>query len=71
MITIAQARKFVRIRNKSEFNNNLQFGIDCRSAGFSVKELGQALKIADGHFEWHFPWGKLVEQFGIMTCEVS
>lgn len=44
MLTLAKLRRFVDIRNKSGFNSNLQFQIDCMSAGFQPEELGDTRK---------------------------
>lgn len=74
MLTIQKVRKFVRIRNKSEFDSNLSFIVDCMEAGFEYKELGQAKhlphaqKIGDQYYQfyWDLPFGILVENFGRM-----
>lgn len=44
MLTLAKLRRFVTIRNNSGFNSNLQFQIDCMSAGFQPEELGEVRK---------------------------
>lgn len=71
-MTEEQLRKFIKIRNKSEFDTNFAFMSDCDLAGFECKELGQAVhlphaeKIGDRYFSfyWITPFGILVEHFG-------
>lgn len=40
MITFAQLRRFVMLRNKSGFDSNLQFECDATSCGFTSTDLG-------------------------------
>jgi hypothetical protein len=40
MLTMRQLRKFVKMRNKSSFQSNLQFQIDANNSGFLAKDLG-------------------------------
>lgn len=74
MMTLNQLKKFIKLRNKSEFDSNLSFMFDCTAAGFEHRELGQAKhlphapKIGDRYwsFYWTTPFGVLVEHFGKM-----
>lgn len=59
MLTIAQLRKFVTIRNKSGFNTNLQFQIDCGTAGFDAKDLPDPKKLelqGQTGYQWDIPY---------------
>lgn len=42
MLTKAQLRRFVKLRNRSYFPSNLQFMADCNECGFRVADLGHA-----------------------------
>lgn len=68
-MTIDQIRRFIRIRNISEFSSNLQFAIDADEAGLNLDELGNGVRIAEGHYEWQTPFGTLIEQFGQLRLE--
>lgn len=59
-MTKKQLEKFIRIRNNSQFSSNLQFQIDCNTAGFNVSDLGTATPVVNG-YEWITPFGKLIE----------
>jgi hypothetical protein len=43
MLTMKQLQKFVKTRNKSGFQSNLQFQIDASASGFGVDDLGDVL----------------------------
>ncbi len=63
-MTKEQLEKFIKIRNESPFNSNMQFQIDANAAGFDNKELGEAQKIDfnDGYgWQWITPHGRLIE----------
>lgn len=72
MITLAKVKKFISIRNKSEFDTNFAFMSDADLAGFNYDELGKANhlphapKIEDRYwsFYWDLPFGILVEHWG-------
>lgn len=70
-MTKAQLEKFIKIRNKSDYQSNLQFLIDARSCGLDLKELGnpKRQKNEDGFedFVWGTPFGKLVEHYGELS----
>lgn len=59
--TRKQIETFVRIRNRAEFHNNLQFGIDCQEAGFRAGDLPEVEKLANG-YQWTFSHGILIEE---------
>jgi hypothetical protein len=67
-ITLKKLQKFIKIRNKSEFDTNFAFAADCDLADFTVSELGPAKKLP--HFSesipsyyWITPFGILVERY--------
>lgn len=60
-MTKEQLLRFCRIRNASEFSSNLQFSIDADTAGFNVRELGQAVKREVGGYRWETEHGVLIE----------
>jgi len=70
-ITKKQLLKFIELRNKSEYQSNLQFEIDARAAGFSSTDLGQAIKVKNGDgfedYVWETSFGKLTEHYGELT----
>ena len=53
--------KFIKIRNKAINHNNLQFQIDAEEAGLDLQELGDPIRLKDGEYAWHTPFGQLVE----------
>lgn len=71
-MTEKQLKKFIKLRNKSQFDSNFAFISDCDLAGFEYKELGQANhlphapKIGDRYYDfyWDTPFGILVEHSG-------
>ena len=68
-------QKFIRLRNKSEFATNLQFGIDLDRAGLKVTDLGQAFPLPGGSgYQWFIPEDgrgniRLIEEDGTMRME--
>lgn len=70
-ITRKQPERFVANRNKSPFNNNLQFGIDARACGFQVGDLGPVTKLESGGYRWETPHGALVEEYGRIRLEAK
>lgn len=44
-MTKTQLKKFLKLRNSSEFTSNLQFQIDADACGFRVSELGKAKEV--------------------------
>lgn len=68
-MTLEQLQKFIRIRNRSGFQGNLQFQIDAKEAGFPVSELGAVARTNSG-FEWVTPHGRLIEERGKLRLEV-
>lgn len=60
-ITKAQLEKFVRVRNASPFNSNLQFGFDASGCGFSDRELGVVSRRQEGGYRWDTEHGALIE----------
>lgn len=65
-----QLERFILIRNRSEFDSNLQFGIDADEAGFDVRELGTPEKLGkpgETFYRWTTPHGLLNEVGGKLT----
>jgi hypothetical protein len=62
MLTEKRLDKFIATRNKSSFNNNLQFSIDADECGFDVNELGEPKKVSDYEYHWNTPFGTLIEK---------
>lgn len=60
-MTREQLLRFVRTRNESEFNSNLQVWSDADACGFKVEELGEVEKLGEGHYRWRTPHGALIE----------
>jgi hypothetical protein len=58
---------FVKRRNESPFNTNLQFNFDLSACGLTLDDLGKATR-GDGDWEgawiWDTPLGRLVEYAG-------
>jgi hypothetical protein len=67
-MTRKQMDKFIRLRNNSSFNTNLQFAIDMGTAGIGPKELDNATNL-NGRIGcwWDTPVGVLVELYGQLT----
>lgn len=65
-ITAEKLRRFVKIRNASAFNSNLQFQADADEAGFSSTDLPEPTKPKIGLYVWKFPFGLLVERNGVL-----
>jgi hypothetical protein len=76
-LTLAQLKRFVRLRNKSLLQTNLQFGIDAQSCGLRVSVLGAAQSVMICGFEgfqWQVPTAdagvvRLVEFCGALRTE--
>jgi hypothetical protein len=51
MLTLKKLERFVKVRNKSQFSNNLQFGLDADGCGFDVADLGSPRK-----YSWGYVW---------------
>ena len=69
-MTKEQLVAFMRRRNKSDYNSNLQFQIDAEASGFKVSDLGTVKPIEmEGikAYEWATPHGKLIENCGKMS----
>ena len=55
MLTLKQLTRFVKTRNKSGYQSNLQFQIDANACGFSIEDLGKvAVFTIDGFkgYQW-------------------
>lgn len=66
MFTEQNLRKFIRTRNNSRHNSNMQFSIDLRACGISAIDLGDAERI-EGGYQWRTAHGKLKEVNGRMS----
>lgn len=49
MLTLKKLQDFIRIRNRSEFNSNMQFAADMQQAGIDHKELAEVEKTEHGY----------------------
>jgi hypothetical protein len=74
-MTKKQLEKFIKTRNRSRFNSNMQFMIDAQSCGFKESELGEARRVLrEGGvwvFEWDTPHGLMVERNGRLYLEAQ
>lgn len=71
-LTRARLERFVKVRNKSEYQSNLQFLSDCESCGFRVGDLGDVTPVVTEngkHYVWTTPFGKLIEEYGKLRIE--
>jgi hypothetical protein len=64
-----QLLSFIKRRNESLFQSNLQFQIDAECSGFKVEELGKPEKISEYEYIWHTKFGRLLESFGKLSLE--
>lgn len=62
-MTLDQLKKFIKKRNASSHQNNLQFMIDARECGVNINELGEAKPTKTGYC-WDTPYGRLMEVNG-------
>lgn len=71
-MNLKQMQKFVKLRNRSSFNTNLQFMIDMDECGIEAKELENCTNLNDriGCW-WDTPVGVLVELHGKLTLYKS
>lgn len=71
-MTKAQLLRFIKMRNKSGFNSNLQFSFDMSECGIKAKELENATNLNDrAGCWWDLPHGVLVELYGQLTLYKS
>ena len=74
-ISKRQMVRFIKMRNASLFNTNLQFQIDAETCGFRVNDLGEVKVVTGEHgikiYEWTTPYGVLREQYGKLTLETK
>ena len=66
---VAKLRKFVKIRNVSGFQSNLQFSFDLEEAGLQMSDMPEVQKIAENHYVWDFPCGRLTEIYGALQFQ--
>lgn len=70
-MTRKQLEKFIKLRNTSDFQTNLQFQIDADASGFKVSDLGDPKVIVGEYgiksYEWATPYGTLREHLGVVT----
>jgi hypothetical protein len=75
LTNVIQLVNFVKLRNATPFKSNIQFQFDCEACGFEAEELGTPLKIIEdgieAGYEWHTPYGKLIEQGYKIKLEVE
>ncbi len=68
-ITKRQMARFIKMRNSSDFQSNLQFQIDAEACGFRPSDLGDVKKIEEGEYVWQTPYGTLREKYGKMSLD--
>lgn len=68
-MTKAQLLKFIKMRNRSEYNSNMQFQSDAEDCGFNARDLGDVVKDEHGDYVWTTPHGKLREHWGVLSLE--
>jgi hypothetical protein len=76
-VTLAQLCRFMKRRNRSSIQTNLQFGRDANACGFAASALGPAQGFVLGGFEgflWRVPTRdagvvRLVEFCGLLRIE--
>ena len=65
-LNLETVEKFVKIRNRSPHQSNLQFHIDLRAAGIDPKELPKAEPMPGG-FSWDLGFCLMMEIDGKIT----
>lgn len=68
-MTKKQLEKFIKVRNKSQYNTNFQFQGDAYNCGIDIKkDLGEA-KNENGDYVWQTKFGELRESGGILELK--
>lgn len=67
-ITEKMIVRFIKLRNRN-LPSNMQFMFDAKECGFDVRDMPTPEKVDEGHYVWHFPFGKLVEQYGKLRLD--
>lgn len=70
-ITQKKLERFIKMRNKSGFQSNLQFQFDADACGLKVADFGPVTKHEEGFYSWDTPCGRLIERFGKMWLDDS
>jgi hypothetical protein len=60
----AQLLRFVKTRNESGFQSNLQFHFDASACGIDLKDLDGPYRYEPGGYRWFTPYGELIEHPG-------
>lgn len=68
-MTKAQLLKFIKTRNASDHQSNLQFQFDLEACGMKLADLGDAFKVKEGRYWWETPHGLLIEEWGKMRLD--
>lgn len=73
-LTREQLDKFIKLRNESRYDSNFQFQVDLDAAGISgISDLGKVKEVQEAvgltMWTWDTPFGKLVEQDGVLSLE--
>lgn len=72
-LTKQKLLNFIKTRNASECNSNLQFEVDATNCGFEIKDLGKPEKFPIDNifcgYKWITPFGTLIEGNGKLRLE--
>lgn len=66
-ITLEKLLKFIKIRNESNFQTNLQFTFDAHEAGFDISELGVAKTLVAKDIVIGYVW--IIKKLGVKLYE--
>lgn len=69
MLTMNKLKRFVKVRNKSEFSSNFQYQIDAEQCGFEVKDLG-AVRVFHIDGSKGYEWKPVVAKVSI-RCNIK
>lgn len=70
-MTKQQLMRFIKRRNASMFDTNLQFQIDAEACGFRIGDLGKATWNGYNAYVWETPYGTLREVRGKLSLEAQ
>lgn len=70
-MTKAQLLKFIKTRNASDHQSNLQFQFDLEACGLKIADLGDGDWQQPGRFAWETPHGTLIEERGKLRLETA
>lgn len=68
-LTLAKLQAFIKRRNASDFNTNLQFMFDADACGIDIESLGDAINTGEEGYVWRTPFGILTEYRGKLSLQ--